>query len=290
MRRARALAAAGLLIAAGSSQGALQDDKPPPYIGTPPRVVERMLSLAKVRSTDLVMDLGSGDGRIVLEAARRFGARAVGIEMNASLVSACQEAARKQGLAERATCRQDDVFATDLRAVTVLTLYLSPEFNAQLAPRILEQMRPGTRVVSHDFAVGAWPPDAVEQMHVPEKNFGRGGESTVMLFIVPARAAGRWRGSVGEGAARRDIELSIVQQYQRLEGALHRARGYQLFTSATLVADQISVEWPDPASPKQMATITARIEGDRMHGAYRLAGGAELPFTAQRTSERPDIF
>ena len=290
MPRSRAFLAAAMLAATAWCGAALRDDQPPPYIGTPPRVVERMLSLAKVRSADLVMDLGSGDGRIVLEAARRFGARAIGIEMNASLVAECQEAARKQGLADRAACRQDDIFTADLSPVSVLTLYLSPEFNAQLAPRILQNMRPGTRVVSHDFAVGAWPPDAVEQMHVPEKNFGRGGESTIMLFIVPANAAGRWRGVLGAGSARRELEFSISQEYQMIEGAVHQARGYLHFTRATLSADRIAVEWPDAGAGKRTVSLAARIDGKRMNGTARLGDGTETPFTAERTAERPDIF
>lgn len=290
MRRTRMLFTAALMGAAAWCLAALRDDQPPPFIGTPPRVVERMLSLAKVSSADLVMDLGSGDGRIVLEAARRFGARGIGIEMDASLVAKCRDAARSQGLAERATCRQDDIFATDLSPVSVLTLYLSPEFNAQLAPRILQTMRPGTRVVSHDFAVGGWAPDAVEQMEVPEKNFGRGGESTIMLFIVPANAAGRWRATLGADGTRRELEFSISQEYQKIEGAVHQGRDYRRFTRASLSADRITFEWPQTDAGKRLTSVTARIDGKRMSGTVRLGDGTEAPFTAERTAERPDIF
>ena len=280
-----------MALLALQAAGALREDQPPPYVGTPARVIERMLSLAKVRSDDYVMDLGSGDGRIVLEAARRYGARALGIEMNGPLVAACREMARKQGLTERANCRQGDIFDTDLSQVSVLTLYLSPEFNDRLTDRILQTMRPGTRVVSHDFAVGAWTPDAVEQMHVPEKNFGRGGDSTLMLFVVPARASGRWRGTLGTGVASRQIEFSISQHFQMLDGAVHVEGGYRRFVKAGLTGDRIAIELNEPASPKAASLLTARIDGERMQGTYQRFGSATaVPFTAERTHDRPDLF
>jgi len=281
----------GLAFIALTATAALQDDQPPPYIGTPQRVVQAMLSMARVRSTDTVMDLGAGDGRIVLEAARRYGARAVGIEMDAGLVSTCQDAARRQGLTQRATCHQGDIFIADLSQATVLTLYLSPEFNELLVPRILASMRPGSRVVSHDFAMGAWPADAVEHIDVPEKNFGRGGESTIMLFIVPATARGRWRGTIGEGTARRAIEFSIEQQFQAIEGAVHAGDRRVPIPVASLQADRIRLELPDPAVPNARSSISARIEDDRMIGEYQGAGGtAALPFTARRIDARPSLF
>jgi SAM-dependent methyltransferase len=287
----RGAAAAVLLLAAPGASAALRDGQPPPYVGTPPRVVERMLTMAKVRSTDTVMDLGSGDGRIVLEAARRFGARAIGVEMNGALVGTCQDSARKLGIAERATCRQGDIFDTDLSEVSVLTLYLSPEFNERLTTRILQTMRPGSRVVSHDFALGAWLPDASVQMEVPEKNFGRGGESTIMLFVVPANAAGRWRASVGEAAERRELDFSLSQQFQMLEGALRHARGHHRFDKASLVAERIVLEWREPDAAKRLVRVSAKIQGDRMTGFYRVGkAAAEMPFTARRVDTRPDIF
>ena len=279
-----------MMLGLAPLRAALREDQPPPYIGTPPRVIERMLTLARVRSSDIVMDLGSGDGRIVLEAARRFGAHAVGIEMNASLVEKCQQAAQREGLAERAACRQEDIFNTDLSPASVLTLYLSPEFNERLSRRILQNMRPGARVVSHDFAIGGWTPDVVEQMQVPEKNFGRGGESTIFLFTVPANAAGRWRAVLGEGASRRQFEFSIAQQFQMIEGALHGAQDYRRFAKASLHGDRIAIEVTDPGLALG-GTIAARVDGERMAGTYRPArGGTEIPFSAERVALRPALF
>ncbi|MGH8664317.1 MAG: SAM-dependent methyltransferase, partial [Burkholderiales bacterium] len=147
----------------------------PPFVVTPTQVVDRMLAMAKLGPDDVLIDLGSGDGRIVIQAAKRFGATALGIEMNASLVETSRATARREGVAERARFERGDALATDLGPASVLTLYLSPELNERLLPRILAAMRPGSRVVSHDFAISNWTPDRIERLNVPEKNNGRGG-------------------------------------------------------------------------------------------------------------------
>src|SRR5262249_33100609 len=152
-----------------------QDGQPPPYIGTPELVVQRMLTLAKVGETDTVIDLGSGDGRIVIYAARHMKARGIGVEMAAGLVEESRRNAIKAGVDGRVRFIAQDARKADLREATVLTLYLSPDLNFELMPRILGTMRPGSRVVSHDFGIGAWSPDAAERFDVPEKNYGRGG-------------------------------------------------------------------------------------------------------------------
>ncbi|MCC6534461.1 MAG: class I SAM-dependent methyltransferase [Burkholderiales bacterium] len=291
-RAGRGWLAFGLFVASIPCSGAWQEGGSPPFVTTPTQVIERMLAMAKVRSDDLVIDLGSGDGRIVIAAAKRFGARALGVEMSAELVQASRRAALGQGVAERARFEQGDIFATDLSAATVLTLYLGPEFNERLLPRILQTMRPGSRIVSHDFALGLWTPDAVERMQVAEKHYGRGGESTVLLWIVPAQASGRWRASIGDAAGAGAIEFSITQQFQFIEAALRTPQGHKRFAAATLKADRIELELAAAAEPGARDAISARIEGDRMVGTYRYAGGrsAPLPFTAQRIASRPDIF
>jgi SAM-dependent methyltransferase len=274
-----------------SGSVAAQEDPTPPSVGTPPRVIDRMLSLAKLRSTDSLIDLGSGDGRIVLEAARR-GAHAQGIEVRADLVTASRREAERLRLTQRAEFRQADIFAVDLSGASVLTLYLSPEFNERLVPRILATMRPGARIVSHDFPLGTWRPDAIERFDVPEKNYGRGGESVVMLWIVPASAAGRWRASIGEGSLKQEFVFSIAQQFQAIEGALLSDRGYRRFARAALHADNLSMTIDGAPSPYGEGSVTARIEGDRMTGIFRFrtteAVGAV--FRAQRVDTRPDLF
>lgn len=270
----------------------IADDNVPPVVGTPPRVIDRMLGLARLRSTDMLIDLGSGDGRIVLEAAQRYGARALGIEMRADLVESSRRKAEQLDVAARATFRTEDIFATDLGAATVLTLYLSPEFNEKLIPRILSTMRPGARVVSHDFALGTWKPEATERFDVPEKNYGRGGESVVMLWIVPANVAGRWAGTLGEGSMHRPFEFSIAQQFQVIEGALRSGDRLRRFTRASLRADDITLAIEHAPSPYSKGTVTARVDGDAMSGVFRFDGTSAVgaPFRARRIDTRPDIF
>jgi cyclopropane fatty-acyl-phospholipid synthase-like methyltransferase len=130
-----------------------------PYVPTPPEVVAEMLRGARVGPADVVYDLGAGDGRIVIAAARDFGARGVGIEIDATLVQESREAAIRTGLAERVTFVWKDIFDVDLSPATVVTIYLFPEVNARLLPKLMRELRPGTRVVSHEYPIGDWAPD-----------------------------------------------------------------------------------------------------------------------------------
>jgi SAM-dependent methyltransferase len=273
-----------------AARAALEEGRRPPFVGTPPRVVEQMLSMARLGPEDTLLDLGSGDGRIVIEGAKRFGARGLGVEMDAGLVALSRAAALREGVAGRARFERGDALATDLAPATVLTLYLSPEFNERLLPRILSSMRPGSRVVSHDFALGNWAPDRVERLSVPEKNNGRGGESSVMLWIVPANAAGRWRATIGAGAAQRSLEFSLAQQFQFLEAGLHGPSDDTLPFEASLSGDRIALQMPAQGG-LAAGQISARIDADAMTGTWMAAGGAgTAPFNARRIAARPDLY
>ena len=140
-----------------------------PYVPTPDAVVTRMLELADVRRNDLVVDLGSGDGRLVIEAARRYGARGLGVEREPHLVALARAAAEKVGVAQQVSFRQGDIFETDLRAADVVTLYLLPRLLVQLLPKLRAELAPGARIVSHDYPLEAWPADRTLEFDVPEK-------------------------------------------------------------------------------------------------------------------------
>jgi hypothetical protein len=288
---ARSFLAACCVALLASVPGIVQaQGEQPPFVVTPAQVVERMLTMAKLGPDDVLIDLGSGDGRIVIQGAKRFGARGLGIEMNAALVETSRAAARREGVAERARFERGDALATDLAPASVLTVYLSPELNERLMPRIFAAMRPGSRVVSHDFAIGNWAPDRMERLNVPEKNNGRGGESIVMLWIVPANAAGRWRGTIGEGAARRTVEFSLGQQFQFLEAGLHPSSGAPLAFKASLSGDRISLQLPAQGAVAA-GQVSARIDTDVMTGTWIGAGdAAAAPFEARRIAARPDLY
>jgi SAM-dependent methyltransferase len=151
------------------------------YVPTPLPVVERMLELARVGKDDVVYDLGSGDGRIVITAAQRHGARGVGIEINPVWVRDARAIAERLGVAERVSFRVEDLFTTDLRDATVVTLYLFPTVNARLQPKLARELRPGTRVVSHEYRIGDWLPDHTETMIVD------GRRHELHFWTVPAR-------------------------------------------------------------------------------------------------------
>jgi SAM-dependent methyltransferase len=206
-------ALAALLIALAPRLGAAQDEVP--FITTPDHVTVAMLEIAGVGAADVVYDLGSGDGRIVITAARRFGARGLGVEIVPELVDKSRAHARLAAVADRATFRQQDLFATDLGPASVITMYLLPEVNLQLRPRLLA-LKPGTRIVSHDWDMGDWPPDRTLTLAVPDKVVGREKLSRVHLWTVPARLAGRW-------CASGDALLTIEQHYQQVNAALERA-------------------------------------------------------------------
>ena len=174
---ARLLAGLALVLAAGGC--ATTTGVEVPYVSTPAPVVAEMLRLAEVRPGDVVYDLGSGDGRVVIAAARDFGARGVGVELQARLVEESRALARRAGVADRTEFRQEDIFVTELRGASVVTLYLSPDFNERLRPRLLAQLRPGSRIVSHDFAMGAWSPARAITVAGPDR------PHTLYLWVVP---------------------------------------------------------------------------------------------------------
>jgi ubiquinone/menaquinone biosynthesis C-methylase UbiE len=143
-----------------------------PFVPTPIEVVDRMLELAEVSGKDVVYDLGSGDGRIVIQAAKRFGARGVGIEMDEELIASSRKKARQEGVGHLVEFRQADALQTDVSPATVVTLYMLPWFNEKMAPVLQKQLRPGARVVAHDFGIDGWEPTTIEILDKPERRFG----------------------------------------------------------------------------------------------------------------------
>lgn len=160
-----------------------------PYVPTPDVIVDRMLELAGVRRDDLVVDLGSGDGRLVIEAARRYGARGLGVEREARLVDLARAAADKAQVGDRVSFRQGDLFETDLRGVTVVTLYLLPRLLVHLQPKLRAELAPGARIVSHDYPFEAWQADRTLEFDVPEKEAILMSPRT-QLFLYVVRAPG----------------------------------------------------------------------------------------------------
>jgi SAM-dependent methyltransferase len=175
-----------------------------PYVPTPNHLVDRMLELAGIGKDDLLLDLGSGDGRIVITAAQRYGARGRGVEIDPKLVEVAKENARKAGVAERTEFIAEDMFVTRIEDATVLTLYVLTASNLELRPRILAEMRPGSRVVSHQFSMGGWLADRHETL----------GSAEIYFWVVPASVGGTWRVEDGK----REFTISIQQEFQEIGG------------------------------------------------------------------------
>jgi hypothetical protein len=271
------LAAAGLAAAPGAAAQVFLTK--PPYVPTPQSTVDRMLELARVGPDDFVIDLGSGDGRIVITAATKFGARGLGIEIEPDLVNLSEYYARRAGVADRARFVTEDLFVADLRPATVLTLYLFRELNVKLRPRLLEQLRPGARVVAHDWDLGdEWEPDLAETIPAPDKPVGIERTSRVYLWYVPAKVEGRWRLETPLAPGR--TTLVLAQQFQKFAGELEldgarypiaggRARG-------------TAVRFTVPAGSPLAGAYDGTVDGAQMRGVIRRDGAVAAPFTASR--------
>ncbi len=213
VRLTRALATAAVLLAGAGALAQPQEEVP--FITTPDNVTLQMLRSANVGPRDHVLDLGSGDGRIVITAARRFGASGMGVELVPDLVARSWRSARAAGVANRVEFRVQDLFKTDLSQATVITMYLLPDVNLMLRPLLL-QLKPGTRVVSHDWDMGDWASDSTVVVPVPDKQVGLEKSSKVHLWLVPAQVEGLWCGT----GALLGASLRLQQSYQMLDGEL----------------------------------------------------------------------
>jgi hypothetical protein len=236
------------------------------WVPTPEELVERMLRMTQTTASDYVMDLGSGDGRTVIAAAKKFGATAQGIEYNPEMVTLSQRAAQREGVAAKATFMKADLFETDFSKATVITMYLLPSINAKLKPKILN-LKPGTRVVSHAFDMEDWTPDETSTVD------GR----RAMLWIVPAKVNGVWRVRLGDGS---DHEMSLTQRYQVIEGNMRYGKLAAGLREPRLWGDRISFSFMDAAGNLHQAT--GRVSGDSIEGTMRSGTGPETRWTARR--------
>jgi hypothetical protein len=239
------------------------------WVPTPDEVVERMLTMAQLVPGDIHFDLGAGDGKIAIAAAKR-GARATGIEYNPEMAKYANERAQAAGVAGvgagKAVIRQADIFQTDFSSATVITLYLLPALNMKLRPQILS-MKPGTRVVSHSFTMEDWEADEVSSMD------GR----RAYFWMVPANVAGTW--TLESGSQKN--ELQIEQTFQKISGYLTLAGTTQAgLREARMRGAEISFAYVDQKGVRR--DFTGKVNGRSMEGAFRDAKGAEGKWSAAR--------
>ena len=275
------LASATLSFNAFAQDG--QKELDTPYVPTPQVVVDRMLELAQVRAGETVIDLGSGDGRIMIEAASKYGARGFGVEIDPRLVQRSNEAATKAGVADRVKFLQQDLFKTDFREANVLTLYLLPDVNLALRPKILAELKPGARVVSHDYDMGDWRPDAQETVSAPDKTVGARKESQVYLWTVPARVEGEWALEVMTHGKTRRIRLSLKQRYQVLSGSVSVLGGKAVpFSDGKVRGDELQLALPAGVAGREPVRLTGRVTGNSAGGTAGIASRSDGTWSARR--------
>ena len=234
-----------------------------PYVPTPQTVVDAMLDLAKVGPHDFVIDLGSGDGRIVLTAAQRYSARGLGVDIDPELVQQSNAEAQRRGLADRVSFKEQDVLQARIEEATVLTLYLLPGMMQSLQAKFIRELKPGTRIVSHDFPFGDWKPDREISVDVPEK-YGTPGQwkSTLFYWIVPAQVQGVWHVSA-PGLVGQPLPVTLMQRYQYVEGSA-TANGRRIpVAEGKIEADQVRFKLAIPGGAYE---FRGAVEGDRMRG------------------------
>jgi len=239
------------------------------WVPTPDDVVDRMLRMAQVTANDYVVDLGAGDGKIAIAAARKFGARALGIEYNPEMAKHAQRNVEKAGVAGRARIVQGDIFVTDFTQATVVTMYLLPALNLKLRPQLLA-MRPGTRVVSHSFSMDDWEADETSSLD------GR----RAYFWVVPANVAGTWMLEVTGGGASEKVEMTLEQRYQKLEGTVALGAMQGGLREPRLRGFEVAFAYVDNRGVRR--EFQGRVSGARMEGAFRGDGGIEGRWSATK--------
>jgi precorrin-6B methylase 2 len=235
------------------------------WVPTPDEVVDRMLTMAQVKENDIVFDLGAGNGKIAIAAAKKFGARATGIEYDPEMAKHAQGNVEKAGVAARARIVRGDIFATDFSSATVVTMYLLPGLNMKLRPTILA-MKPGTRVVSHSFTMEDWEADEISSMD------GR----RAYFWVVPANVNGGW--TLESGTEKKD--LSFEQRFQKIEGTVGLGLTQGGLRAPRLSGFNISFAWVDEKGA--LRHYTGRVTGGRMEGSWRSDSGTEGRWTATK--------
>jgi hypothetical protein len=247
--RSRSLAALFAVAAiAGSASVHAQTERPPldvHFVPTPEPVVEKMLELAQVTKDDYVIDLGSGDGRIVITAARKYGASGMGVDLDPQRIKEANANKEKAGVGDKVEFRQVNLFEADLSKATVLTMYLLPRLNIQLRPLLLD-LKPGTRLASHAFDMGEWRPDRHAKVDGRDAYF----------WVVPAKVNGRWQVDDGKNK----FELEFNQQYQEIQGTARTGDTTILLRETSLNGDEIrfTVEF-EPGKP---LAFRGRVKGN----------------------------
>jgi len=261
-----------------------------PYVPTPEEVVVEMLKMAGVTQNDIVYDLGCGDGRIVITAAKLFGARGVGVDNDPNLIRQSKENARKAGVTDRVKFIEQDLFETDIRGATVVALYLLPELNLQLRPKLFRDLKPGSRIVAHEFDMGDWKPDnmakvpKVKLYYHPRVPYEK--DTYFYYWVIPANAEGVWRWTLSTPSGDRDCTLRFVQKFQEIRGTVQMGGQEASITGAHLVGNELSFTVGEDGNKEKVVMLfNGRIHEDGITGRVEIRGGpsaGHYAWTAKR--------
>lgn len=238
-----------------------------PFVPTDEAVVEAMLDLANVGRGDVVYDLGCGDGRIIIEAGKR-GARGVGVDVDLQRIHECHENAKAVHLLDRVQFVRQSFFEVDLHRATVVMLYLLPSINRQLRPKLLWELKPGSRIVSNNFDMDDWPADA--QYYIRRR--------TLYLWIVPAWINGRWRCVMDGPGERQHMELRLQRSFQTAMGTLRMGRREVAISEGRLMGQQLTFRAPLPGDQRMTLSFACHVEGQYLRGTCSMDGGSGKAF------------
>jgi 16S rRNA G966 N2-methylase RsmD len=264
--------AAALLLGAMMLPAAAQEGRGDVvYVPTPQISVDTMLEMAKIGPNDFLIDLGSGDGRIVITAAKKYGASGFGVDLDTYLLKLANQNAQKAGVTDKVHFVEENLFTTDLSRATVISTYLLPEMNLKLRPKLMA-LKPGTRIVTHDYHLGEWDPDEQRELTVPEKKVGEPGVSFVFSYVVPARVPGKWQSLVSIGGRETPLEFNLIQEFQEVEGKVE-IRDRKVDLRGRIMGEQIRMV-AGGRNGVARHEFSGKIEGDMIKGALVIGEGA----------------
>ena len=268
----KALATSAVTLVVWNPLSLRAADASVPYVPTPQNVVDRMLAVAKVGAQDYLIDLGSGDGRIVVTAAQKHGARGFGVDLNPTRIAEANANASAAKVVDKVQFYQQDLFETDLTQASVITMYLLPRVNLDLRPKLLD-LKPGTRIVSHDFSMGDWKPEHHEQLDAKDKYGGSGGLSDIYLWIIPAKVGGRWQSRLQLRGKPIDYEIALKQEFQMIDGTARVAGRTVKLQNTKLHGDQLSFEFTaDIDGAPIRHAFNGTVYGGLVNGTADLSG------------------
>ena len=238
-----------------------------PYVPSPSVIVDEMLKLGAIRGDDYLIDLGSGDGRIPITAAQRFGARGFGVDIKPELVKLANENAAKAGVADKVRFERRDLFETSLSDATVVTLYLLPGIVTKLVPKIFAEMKPGARVVSHDYPLAPWTPDRFVQFDAPEKVAISGTTRTVLyLYTVPAPVGGEWRLELPPGVTKQPARLALSQHPVATKGSVTVGSRVIALDDVKVTGETVRLSIPGLGAGGKPLVLEGKALGNVMEG------------------------